>query len=82
VRQFLDGVSASRAVQGFTSSESGWPAEILPAIALTAFAREDDRRRALQAGYQAHFTKPLDVQGFLAEARRLVDQAAEKRRLT
>jgi signal transduction histidine kinase/CheY-like chemotaxis protein len=32
----------------------------LPAAALTALARSDDRRDALAAGYQAHVTKPVD----------------------
>jgi CheY-like chemotaxis protein len=32
----------------------------LPAVALTAFARPEDRRRALAAGYQAHVAKPVD----------------------
>jgi PAS domain S-box-containing protein len=31
----------------------------LPAIAVTAFARPEDRRRAILAGYQAHVTKPV-----------------------
>jgi len=31
-----------------------------PAIALTAFARLEDRRRALRAGFQRHLTKPVD----------------------
>ena len=30
----------------------------VPAIALTGFARAEGRRQALEAGYQAHFTKP------------------------
>ncbi|MER3432340.1 MAG: response regulator [Leptolyngbya sp. ERB_1_1] len=33
-----------------------------PAIAVTAFAREDDRREALAAGYQSHLTKPIDLE--------------------
>jgi len=35
--------------------------EKIPALALTAFARADDRKRALLAGYQAHLAKPFDV---------------------
>ena len=31
-----------------------------PAIALTALARKEDRRDALDAGYQLHMTKPID----------------------
>jgi CheY-like chemotaxis protein len=32
----------------------------LPAIALTAFARNEDRERALRAGYQTHLAKPVE----------------------
>jgi CheY-like chemotaxis protein len=32
----------------------------IPAAALTAFAREEDRNRALQAGFQMHLAKPID----------------------
>jgi PAS domain S-box-containing protein len=32
-----------------------------PALALTAFARPDDRKHAILAGYQAHLAKPFDV---------------------
>lgn len=38
----------------------------VPAIALTAYARIEDRRRALSAGFQFHMAKPI-------EPRRLVD---------
>lgn len=33
----------------------------LPALALTAFARDEDRKRAMLSGYQAHLAKPFDV---------------------
>jgi len=33
----------------------------IPALALTAFARAEDRKRSLVAGYQAHMVKPFDV---------------------
>ncbi len=36
-----------------------------PAIALTAFARSEDRMRALMAGYQAHIAKPVEPQEFI-----------------
>jgi PAS domain S-box-containing protein len=35
--------------------------ERVPALALTAFARAEDRKRSLVAGYQAHIAKPFDV---------------------
>jgi CheY-like chemotaxis protein len=30
-----------------------------PAAAVTAFVRAEDRKRVLQAGYQAHVSKPI-----------------------
>jgi PAS domain S-box-containing protein len=33
-----------------------------PAAALTAFARGEDRRRALRAGFQMHLAKPVEIQ--------------------
>ncbi len=38
----------------------GLTAKDLPAIALTAFAHKDDRRRTLLAGFQVHVPKPVD----------------------
>jgi len=35
--------------------------ERTPALALTAFARAEDRKRCLVAGYQTHLAKPFDV---------------------
>jgi len=32
----------------------------IPAAALTAFARDEDRQHALQAGFQLHLSKPID----------------------
>jgi PAS domain S-box-containing protein len=37
-----------------------------PAVALTAFARPDDRRRALVAGYQSHVVKPVHPEELVA----------------
>ncbi|HEX5736198.1 MAG TPA: PAS domain S-box protein [Blastocatellia bacterium] len=33
---------------------------LTPAIALTAYARAEDRRQALEAGFQIHMTKPVE----------------------
>jgi len=38
-----------------------------PAIALTAFTRDQDVKRALAAGYQMHLSKPVEI-GPLARA--------------
>jgi len=39
----------------------------IPAIALTAYARPEDRARALAAGFRAHLSKPLDPSSLLRE---------------
>ncbi|MCE9557272.1 MAG: response regulator [Planctomycetes bacterium] len=38
----------------------------MPAIALTAFARADDRIRSMQAGFQTHLPKPVDPRELIA----------------
>jgi CheY-like chemotaxis protein len=38
----------------------------LPAIALTAYARSDDRQRALLAGFQMHLAKPVEPRELIA----------------
>jgi len=43
-----------------------------PAVALTAYVREDDRRRALEAGFHAHVAKPLDAAAFTTVVRSLL----------
>ncbi|MHC5538693.1 ATP-binding response regulator, partial [Singulisphaera rosea] len=49
-----DGYSFIRKVRSKHSAKD------LPAAALTAFARPEERRRALLAGFQIHVTKPVD----------------------
>ena len=44
----------------------------VPAIAVTAFARDDDRRRALAAGFQGHLSKPVDPAALVVLASRVV----------
>jgi PAS domain S-box-containing protein len=51
-----------------------WPPGDLPAIALTAFARAEDRRRILAAGFQAHLAKPFDAAELAATVGRLAGE--------
>jgi signal transduction histidine kinase/CheY-like chemotaxis protein len=43
----------------------------IPAIALSAFARAEDRARALDAGYQMHLAKPVELAELQAELAKL-----------
>jgi CheY-like chemotaxis protein len=46
----------------------------IPAIALTAFARPEDRARAIEAGFQVHLTKPVGALELVNTIRDLVGQ--------
>jgi signal transduction histidine kinase/CheY-like chemotaxis protein len=47
----------------------------VPALALTAYARPEDRERALAAGYQMHLAKPFEPQHLVAAVGNLARQA-------
>jgi diguanylate cyclase len=47
----------------------------IPAIALTAFARSEDRTRALQAGFLMHVTKPVEADEFVASVASVAGRA-------
>jgi len=51
----------------------------LRAVAVTALAREDDRRRALASGFQAHVTKPYRAATLIAAIRGVNEDAAGQR---
>jgi two-component system, chemotaxis family, sensor kinase Cph1 len=53
----VDGYEFIRKVRA-RERESG--ARQTPAVALTAYAREEDRRRAFRAGFQMHLAKPVE----------------------
>ncbi|HEX8652237.1 MAG TPA: PAS domain S-box protein [Pyrinomonadaceae bacterium] len=46
----------------------------LPALALTAYAGEDNRQQALEAGFQMHLSKPIDPHALSAAIASLVRQ--------
>jgi CheY-like chemotaxis protein len=50
-----DGYQLVRAVRAHEK-----PGQRVPAIALTAYTRREDRRLALEAGFDAHVAKPVD----------------------
>jgi PAS domain S-box-containing protein len=45
----------------------------VPAVALTALARSEDRTRALQAGFQLHVAKPVEAGELIAVVRNLAN---------
>jgi CheY-like chemotaxis protein len=56
---------------------SGPEGRHLPAIALTAYTRQEDRMQALRAGFQMHIAKPAEPSELVAVIASLVPSAAE-----
>ncbi len=65
----MDGYGLIRTLR----EELGVDAEALPAVAVTALARADDRRRALSSGFQEHVAKPYSVAQLVAAVRHVRD---------
>ena len=58
----MDGLDATRAIRGWEIEHGRVP---IPIVALTAYALEEDVRRALSAGYTLHISKPIRKQPLL-----------------
>jgi signal transduction histidine kinase/CheY-like chemotaxis protein len=52
----MDGYTLIQQIRALPPDQGGQ----IPAIALTAYAREGDYQQAISSGYQRHITKPLD----------------------
>jgi PAS domain S-box-containing protein len=57
----MDGYALIRRVRGLST-----PMKSIPAIAVTAYARPEDRQRSLLAGYQMHISKPVETPELIA----------------
>jgi CheY-like chemotaxis protein len=49
-------------------------AKQMPAVALTAYATDEDRLRALDAGFQIHVAKPIEPENFVTCVASLLGQ--------
>jgi PAS domain S-box-containing protein len=54
---------------------------LLPAMALTAYARAEERAQAFSAGFQSHMTKPVEPSELIATIARMLEEAGKLRRL-
>jgi len=63
----MDGYGLVRTLR----EDMGVDATTLPAVAVTALARADDRRRALASGFQEHVAKPYSVAQLVAAVRKV-----------
>jgi CheY-like chemotaxis protein len=49
----------------------------VPSIALTAFARSEDRTRALRAGFLMHISKPVESAELIATVASVLGRSSE-----
>jgi CheY-like chemotaxis protein len=70
----LDGWGALRELRADPQTRS------IPCVAVTAFAAEQDKRRALAAGFDAYISKPYRARDLLELVGRLLDGGRDGRR--
>jgi PAS domain S-box-containing protein len=58
----------------------GQESDEIPVMALTAYARDEDRQRVLAAGFGAHLGKPFDTQELIAIAADLISKTRTRAR--
>jgi len=68
-----DGYSFIRRVRSLSRDEGGET----PAAALTAYARDEDRARAIAAGYQMHISKPIAASQLVKMVAKLAGREAK-----
>ena len=64
----MDGIEAAKAIRALPEKNTAR----VPIVALSANAFESDRRASLDAGMNAHLSKPLDVPQFLKTVAKLI----------
>jgi signal transduction histidine kinase/ActR/RegA family two-component response regulator len=69
-----DGYALIRQIRQHEATHGGF----LPAVALTGYARFEDRERILAAGFQSHVTKPLDPTALIAAIAAIAHRRLEK----
>lgn len=72
-----DGYALIRQVRKMEAAREG----LLPAIALTAYVREEDSQKAIASGFQMHLPKPVDIEQLVRAvaslAGRIVDESVQ-----
>jgi len=68
-----DGYELMRRVRALSEQELAQ----LPAMALTAYARAEERAQAFSAGFQSHMTKPVEPAELIAMIARMVEEAGK-----
>ena len=67
-----DGYDLIRKVRSLPAKDGG----AIPAIALTGYVSQQDRLAAIDAGFQEHFSKPVDLEALIDQIARLTSPQA------
>jgi CheY-like chemotaxis protein len=67
-----DGYSLMKRLRQMNSDR----AQKIPAVALTAYATDEDRLRALEAGFHTHVAKPIEPEIFVSSIASVLKTAA------
>ncbi|HEY0404377.1 MAG TPA: ATP-binding protein, partial [Pyrinomonadaceae bacterium] len=70
----MDGYQLMERVRAMEASDG----QTLPAMALTAYARDEDRERSIEAGYQSHMVKPVEPSDLIRAVAQLAAQRVTK----
>ena len=70
-----DGYAVMKKIRQLSVNEGG----AVPAIALTAFARAEDREHAIESGFQMHLAKPVEPAELIASVASLAGRNSENR---
>jgi CheY-like chemotaxis protein len=71
----LDGYALMQKIRLLDDPEKGE----IPAIALTAYARIEDRREAIRAGFQNHLPKPVEPAELIEIVHSLANRRSRRR---
>ena len=71
----MDGLEAARTIRSMERSDAG----TIPIIALTANAFDDDVQRSMQAGLNAHLSKPIEPPALFGTLEKLIKQPDQER---
>ena len=71
----MDGYEAARAIRQLPDREKA----CIPIIAMTANAFEEDKRKALAVGMNAHIAKPIQIDKLLSMLVEVIRQQNSKR---
>jgi two-component system, cell cycle response regulator DivK len=67
----MNGIEALHALRGDARTRA------VPVIAVTASAMSQDRQKIMAAGFDGYQAKPIDVTGFVAAVREMIDRPAK-----